>query len=533
MKNCRTFKIVVVFWALAFPAFIWFVLLKSGPEIKPVVNAAPMPASTRPAESFSLPMETLDQSVNIEEVSAYTSSGDALLAEVLKINAAQKDPLTSESDSFNETTQLLSAEDYTGTSDAQSAPASSTASATPSPRQLAAPLSSSGSTSSTTTSTVATGSSSGSSSGRSNSGDSSAPASSSETTAPTRVVAGIPRQSNILEELRTLSPLPKVHYSWFLRPNFLKNRENKYMYELARITHSLCSDAWYTTADHAIQTGSGKTIYDNMVYTCARINKTDPEIPSRIGINYSPWHRKFRLDLDAPIPHKYKHTIFNDPAYQAEIDTFVIKMTTVKGWIEQSNTKYGTDVKVGAILLDAERFLRRDNDPFWNEEMRRALDAIHIEAVKLFPEARIEWYGRGYKRWGSRAGSKWDQTPYFTGKEIMTTVSFSCYRLPDAEHTTRIFHENAKYADSFTPKIQEMTPWVALACGYKQNKWMDNWDFDTAISYQMGAKLNGSVPPYDRIPIVIFFLDPFNPDVPAWGKHFVEYCRGAATVSSQ
>jgi hypothetical protein len=324
--------------------------------------------------------------------------------------------------------------------------------------------------------------------------------------------------------LSQLPPLPKIHYSWGLRPKFLNDRESNDLYELARLTHSLCvAGEWVASSQ-----------IDNCVYTCDRVNKTNPEIPCSIGINYSPWHYKFmpELGLSKPIPGNYDFTIFKNPTYDAEIKQFVLQMTSIKQLISRSNQKYDTDVKISAILLDCERFSRRENDTQWNEGMREALDAIHREAAKLFPDARIEWYDRGMT---STDGIIFRQSGYCTNKEIMSSRSCSLYIVPEMEVMRGIFRKTCELADSL--KVQEVTPYVALASGYKRDSlqkpwvWKD-WDYDVTYSYQTGRELNGTDAPYNRAAVIVFYPDPFNPSYPAWGKHFVEYCKGAAQANS-
>lgn len=320
----------------------------------------------------------------------------------------------------------------------------------------------------------------------------------------------------ILEELRELKPLPKVHYSWGLAREMLGDRDNEVLYELARITRSLSVVGESVTAAQI----------DNCVYVLSKINAMNSGIPTSIGVNYSPWHREFRQDLESPIPALYNFTIFNHPSYNAEIEKFVERLTLIRQWVHQSNQKYGSNIDVGAILLDCERFYRRDNDPYWNANMRKALDAIHTEAVALFPDARIEWFGRGKNRYNRR---DYTQSHYYTGAEVRTTVSFSCYNLPDTQYVETLLQKNLEYADSFTPNVEELTPWVALASGYKGGQWMNDWDYGTTYSSQMGARLHRSDIPYSRVGVVVFYPRPFNSQTPAWGKHFVAYCKGTET----
>lgn len=329
----------------------------------------------------------------------------------------------------------------------------------------------------------------------------------------------------LLSKLRELKPLPKVHYSWRLENEFLDDRNNKLMYELARLTHSLCvAGEWVTSSQ-----------IDNCVYTCARINKTEPKIQCSIGIVYSPWHRKFmpKLELGKHISENQTSAIFDHPTYDAEIENFSRRSALIKHWVKMSNKKYGTDVKISAVLLDTERFYRREKDEKWNEMMRKALDAIHLKAVELFSNARIEWYGRGI----TGNGTSFSKTLYFTGKEIMPTLSCSLYTLPDMKRMMATFQKTYELADSL--EIKEVTPWVALASGYKPDlikklKWTFNWDYDPVYSYQMGANLNNPEKnvSFNHANVIVFFPAPFNRNSSSWGKHLIAYVRGATGIQN-
>ncbi len=338
----------------------------------------------------------------------------------------------------------------------------------------------------------------------------------------------------IVQELRELEPLPKVHYAWGLPSSFLNNREHDLRQEYARITHSLTTNG----AARAIH-GRARAVnrIDNLVYACAKINRTDPEIPVSIAVSYSPWHRKFMPDVrhvnDLDI------SIFQDPSYQEEIDEFISQMTFTKQQIAASNRKYGSNVKVSALLMNAERFSPRRHDPDWNKAMARALDDIHKEAIKLFPDARIEWYSRGMGGYTIESLSKWYS--YFTGKETyIPTLSYTHYGVPDPDFMQERFLQTCELAD--TLDVKEVTPWLGLAWGRKRDPngrvWFDAWDYDVKYSYYAGKKLNElgkterpeDYPPYHRVGVVVIYT-PFASNIPEFGKHFIEYCKGAAAAN--
>jgi len=324
---------------------------------------------------------------------------------------------------------------------------------------------------------------------------------------------------NIMAKLRELKPLPKVHFSWTMEGNLLDEYESGLLYELARIMRSLSVQG---------ESGTEKQI-DNCVYTCARVNKTKPEIPCSIGVNYSPWHRKFGKDLPPTD---------RGPTYYAEINFFAERMMKIKTWVANANKKYGSDVKIGAILLDSERFYIRENDDKWNDAIREALDAIHLKAESIFPGVRIQWHCRGVLKMG---GTSWGKTPYFTGKEIKSPLSTAFFRVPEQELMREQHRRTCALAEKLG--IEEVTVGIALASGYRrgletENNWDYDWDYDLIYSYQLGYELNhpwfAKYPevyaPYDHTKIITFYPAPFYHESPAWGKHFIAYVRGATGV---
>jgi hypothetical protein len=321
-------------------------------------------------------------------------------------------------------------------------------------------------------------------------------------------------------KLSALKPLPKVHYSSPLKSDILDNKNNQRLYELVRIMHSVCVWGEWTTAEQI----------DNCVYTCARVNKTNPEIKASLAITFSPWHRRF--DKNLPPTDR-------GPTYRKEIDYFEERALLVKKWVEQSNKKYGSDVKISAIFLDCERFYVSPDDEKWNEAIRENLDAIHIKTKAIFPEARIEWYGRGMVQ--ASDGDGWAKTKYWTGKEIKAPLSCSLYSIPEMELTRETFRRTCKLADQMG--ISDVTAYVALAAGYrrglKKAQYFDmDWQYDIIYAYRIGAELNikwyGDRPerfaPYNRAKIISLYPPPFDDRSPDWARYFIAYVRGATEV---
>ena len=337
MDIYRTFGRIAVVSTIVLSAILLVVVKTGHPKIKLAVNAAPTAASARPVETPKDPSSSLldtflaSQKLQSEQE---TASQDVLGDSWDNMYEESDDVVWTNAGELDSPTQISS---QTSNASASSSFGGSTG-------------------------TESTGSASSSGSGGNSSSSSSATGTNTSTansdstgSAPQTASGGGGGSLNrtLLEDLRKLQPLPKVHYSWGLNGAFMV-REPEVMYELARLTHAL------SVFGEVVQ----PQLIDRCVDTCDRVNKTNPEIPSSIAVVYSPWHYKFRPDLGLmePIPVEYNHTIFNYHTYQEEIDYFVNCMTVFKQLVSQSNQTYGSDVKVGALLLDSERFHRREYD---------------------------------------------------------------------------------------------------------------------------------------------------------------------------
>ncbi|MEN6385115.1 MAG: hypothetical protein ABFD79_07930, partial [Phycisphaerales bacterium] len=269
----------------------------------------------------------------------------------------------------------------------------------------------------------------------------------------------------VVAKLTQLKPLPKVHYSWGWPRELLEDANGRLLYETARIMNAISLSGRSATKEQ-IHTA---------VYTCARINKTNPVISLTIGVNYSPFH----YELGPNVPPTYRGS-----TYQKELQRFESRLIIIKNWIEESNAYYKSSVIVGAILLDMERFYVQPGNEKWNEGMRDALDTVHAKTEKIYPEAKIIWYARGIT-WKSN-DPPWRQSPHFTGKEKLSSLSCSLYSLPEIERMLETYRRTVKLADKL--KVNDVVPYVSLASGYrrglKDTFWYDfDWDYDLIYSY--------------------------------------------------
>ncbi|RKY12188.1 MAG: hypothetical protein DRP65_02010 [Planctomycetota bacterium] len=323
--------------------------------------------------------------------------------------------------------------------------------------------------------------------------------------------------TEINTKLMELKPLPKVHYYWPQSSDL----DDRKLYELARITHSLClSGDW-----------DKQQKVERCVYTCARINKTNPQIKASLGVNFTPWHIKF----DKKLPPTDR-----GPTYNAEIKHFEERARLIKKWVAESNKKYGSNVKISAVIFSSERFVKKKEDSKqWNDAIASNYNWFTRKAKSVFPDARMEWYAKGIVASASSEG--WSRRPWHVEGEELERLSVELYAVPEPERTREGYRRTCQLADELG--YTEVTPWVALAAGWRRHKdkfqaWSSDWDYDIIYSWMIGRELNikwfGDRPkrfaPYNRAQVVVFYPRPFDKRAPHWAKHFIAYVRGATGI---
>jgi len=325
-----------------------------------------------------------------------------------------------------------------------------------------------------------------------------------------------PDEAQLVEWLAELDPLPKVHYSYPIESWLLHVPVDPLLYEYVRITHA------------ASITGRGPRQHhvDAAVAACELVNRDNPAIAATIAINFSPWLDVF--PADAP------PTDFG-PLHDAELAQFHATLLQFRDWLAESNAARQTNIPISALLLDHERFKVSDDDLAWNQAITDKLTATYDTAKSVFPDARIEWWGRGGYR---PVPSGWGRTPYSTLDEPGESLACSLYRVPEAEVTREAYRRS--YALAQEHGISKVNPWVALAAGVRPgtatfSEWLQDWDYDVSHAWRIGAELNDPFyaanpdvyAPWDAAEVITFYPGAFNHRSPAWGKHFVAYVRGA------
>ena len=328
-----------------------------------------------------------------------------------------------------------------------------------------------------------------------------------------------PAPPSQLEQLRELEPLQKVHYSW---PLPFDTMSDDLLYEYVRLTHAASLAGEWFKPDQV----------DRAVAACRKVNAAGPRTRASIAVNYSPWHRRFGKDLPPTDM---------GPTHQAELDHMRARLEMVRDELARANREQGADITVTAMLLDSERFFISDDDPVWNTAITEKHNAAYDIVREVFPDTRIEWYGRGAVQPGN-SPTGWAKTRFITTEEKGETYGCSLYRVPEIGYTRETYSRTEENAEKHG--CSEVTPWIALASGYRRqadkfNEWSIDWDYDLIYSWQLGREVNHpwfGVPeraakyaPWNKARIAIFYPEPFGRS-PHWGKHFIAYVRGANDI---
>jgi hypothetical protein len=321
-----------------------------------------------------------------------------------------------------------------------------------------------------------------------------------------------PTDAPILEQMRALPPLPKVHYSWGLENGTLLNTaDDPRLYEYVRITHAACVTGEWANEDRV----------NRAVLACAQVNATHPTTVTTIGINYSPWHRVF----PAGMPPTYM-----GPEHDLEIATFRDKMTNVRNLIAAANAKYGANVTASMVLLNSEVWeVKQPGEPgadAWNAALDVKYNAIYDASKSVFPAAIVLWAAEG-------------SGPYFTLRE-KTDGLFNTTAYNPAAPEINYPYMKGLLALCEQRGASAAAMWISLASGWQTaagapTTYRYDWDYDPVYSWELGRRLNAPRLDGMAVPIqyVIFWPAPFSTVTPTWGQHFVAYVRGANGLALQ
>jgi hypothetical protein len=178
--------------------------------------------------------------------------------------------------------------------------------------------------------------------------------------------------------LKGLPALPKPHYSWPLPGLFLADVEHAdgVLIDFARITSSVPLDLTYmASADRG---------WDTVQVAVQACHRATPNCT--LAINYSPWQRWPNAN-DEPDP------TLRGPPEAAELAHYRAGLANVSRLVLTANAELGSDVRVGALLIDSEVF---ESDwwfpPSYHDAVARKHELIFNCSRAAFPEAATLFY---------------------------------------------------------------------------------------------------------------------------------------------
>lgn len=330
--------------------------------------------------------------------------------------------------------------------------------------------------------------------------------------------------SEIVELLRTLPPLPKVHYFWPPNTNALSD---EILLELVRITGNLSIRGEILTDT---QRQKKNAELERIVQLLTVIGSATPRSVS-LGIHYSPWHHRFGKELPPTD---------DGPTAKEELRVLRESFWHIADTLSKIAPRHTSTINISAVLLDCERFrIRTGKDSErWNVALRAKYDETTNIAKEAFPGAKVIWYARGASTYNYRTGT-WGIRNHFDLSELGDGLSVPLYSPPYRNIMREMFSRTAKRArdDGF----HEVTPWIALGSGYQRDeagviRWTFDWNYPDEDIAWLGAEVNQismarhSTPDVDwsMAKAVVFYPGPFRKQSPSWLRHFTAYVRGAS-----
>jgi hypothetical protein len=333
---------------------------------------------------------------------------------------------------------------------------------------------------------------------------------------PTSTYATLPLSNErcVVHALELLRPLRKVHYSWPIAAQWL-TPGSPVLRELARVTGALSIRGETATADQ---------VEALVVASKEAAKQADGRSPV-IGINYSPWHRRFGARLPGTD---------TGPTAIAELELFKQRLGAIKQALANANAKHDANIEARALLLDSERFSVAEGPSRQTAAIIAKYDEIYDIAKRYFPHSRVHWYARGaFHRAG--ADASWAMSPYFNLVEKGDSLACQVYEVPDAEGMRQACRRTVMLAKA--EQSESVTAWIALGAGYERQagraRWIFDYDYDQRESWQLGWSVNlrsrrrDSDDPWSAVDTVVLYPSPLDARSPATFEHFIAYARGA------
>ena len=306
-----------------------------------------------------------------------------------------------------------------------------------------------------------------------------------------------PAPAQWLNPLAGLPPLRRVHHSWPICRDGVASlgcptpidASNAAMADYARITHAFpLSVAFGGQWEQPQPWSFNHSEMREAVKLCARGNAS-------LSLNYSPWYAYWE-------PHCKSHC---DPCSRvgeaAEMSFYSGRLREIADSLAQANREIGSHVTVGAVLLDAEKFLAGGySNKTVKDAVIRKHNLMYDASKQAFPQAVIEQYSYGSmvaeqsmsKSTSPLAFALW---PVYTLDPFERSDGFatSLYAIPEIGQTRAQFRATAGNAQDHN--ASSFTPWLALGQGYRRsiptgsNYWDPHWDYGYEYSWLLGREM--------------------------------------------
>lgn len=242
--------------------------------------------------------------------------------------------------------------------------------------------------------------------------------------APSVAAAGSDAQWSVLAGLPAL---PKTHHSYRIS-NF--SSESALHDDFVRITGacpmSLLDDNHW-----------GEDMINECVISAGRHNAT-------LSINHSPWY------LHYPSKDKNLAPDCCPSAEAGELEWYRGRLKQTIVWIDAANQRLGTAVSVGAVLLDAERWLRSTKNESWNAALDRKHALMFNATAELLPGVTLQWYDRGGYTYDGIGTGYFALSGYFTLNEPGSVFSTSLYALGEIGYTREQYARTVELAANYS-----------------------------------------------------------------------------------
>jgi len=201
---------------------------------------------------------------------------------------------------------------------------------------------------------------------------------------------------------------------------------------------------------------------ENMIVQCVTAASRHG---ATLSIDHSPWFVHYKTGnktLDT--------TLAPDccPAREAAEKSFYRgRLAQTIAWIAAANSRLRSNVTVGAVLLDAERWLVARNNASWNAALTEKHTWMFRTTAELLPNATLQWYDRGGFMYDGIGTGYFAGSPYYVLDEPGEMLSTSLYTLGELGYTREQYARTVELAANHS--LETVTPWIALGCGNKQN----------------------------------------------------------------